>query len=317
MGLMAKNCALTVFKAENPAAVTAEKLKQFAFAPIDDLPGEEMARGWVNFDDMLDLAWGMSVPEKGNFMVFGFRIDTRRVPGPVLRKEYGKALQEELEKAQAEGKKFVSRERKKELKELVKAKLMAKTPPSPAVVDAALDRTTGQLLVSSTSSRQLESFAEHFKASFAEQEIQELNFAGLEERADALKDGLAMESFLQEIYGHSREVGWDGHTFNIAEAGEVTLQKESGETVASRNEPGSVAAGLEAGLYIRKMKVTITDENAMEWSAVIDQDFRFRLQTPAVEKAKDADPDAVLLEKLYLLQLAVGAVHELFRSRWG
>ena len=316
MGLMAKNCALTVFKAENPAAVTAEKLKQFAFAPIDDLPGEEMARGWVNFDDMLDLAWGMSVPEKGNFMVFGFRIDTRRVPGPVLRKEYGKALQEELEKAQAEGKKFVSRERKKELKELVKAKLMAKTPPSPAVVDAALDMTTGQLLVSSTSSRQLESFAEHFKASF-DQDIQELNFAGLEERADALKDGLAMESFLQEIYGHSREVGWDGHTFNIAEAGELTLQKESGETVASRNEPGSVAAGLEAGLYIRKLKVVITDENAMEWSAVIDQDFRFRLQTPAIEKAKDADPDAVLLEKLYLLQLAVGAVHELFRSRWG
>ena len=121
-----------------------------------------------------------------------------------------------------------------------------------------------------------------------------------------------MESFLQEIYGHSQDVSWDGHTFNIAEAGEVTLQKESGETVSSRNEPGSVAAGLEAGLYIRKMKLTLTDENSMEWNAVIDQDFRFRLQTPSVEKSKDADPDAVLLEKLYLIQLAVGAVHELF-----
>lgn len=316
MGLMAKNCALTVFKVENPAAVTAEKLKQFALAPIDDLPGEEMARGWVNFDDMLDPAWDMSVPEKGNFMVFGFRIDTRRVPGPVLRKEYGKALQEEQEKARAEGKQFVSRERKKELKELIKARLMAKTPPSPAVVDAALDMTTGQLLVSSTSGRQLESFAEHFKASF-DQDIQELNFAGLEERADALKDGLAMESFLQEIYGHSRDVSWDGHTFNIAKAGELTLQKESGETVASKGEPGSVAVGLEAGLYIRKLKVVITDENAMQWSVVIDRDFRFRVQAPAVEKEKDADPDAVLLEKLYLLHLAVGAVHELFRSRWG
>ncbi len=317
MGLMAKNCALTVFKVKNPAAVTTEKLKQFAFAPIDDLPGEETARGWVNFDDMLDLRWNTSVPEKGNFMVFGFRIDTRRVPGPVLKKEYGQALQDELEQARAEGKKFVSRKRKKELKELIKAKLMAKTPPSPTVVDAALDMTTGQLLVSSTSSKQLESFAEHFKASFGEQDIQELNFAGLEERADALKDGLAMESFLQEIYGHSQDVNWDGHTFTIAEAGELTLQKESGETVASKNEPGSVAAGLEAGLYITQLKLTLTDENSQEWSAVLGQDFRFRLQTPAVEKAKDADPDAVLLEKLYLIQLAVGAVHELFRSRWG
>lgn len=316
MGLMAKNCALTVFKVENPAAVTAEKLKQFAFTPIDDLPNEETARGWVNFDDILDLAWEVSVPEKGNFMVFGFRIDTRRVPAPVLKVEYEKALQEEMEKAQAEGKKFVSRERKKELKALIKAKLMAKTPPSPAVVDAALDMTTGQLLVGSTSGRQLEAFAEHFKSSFG-QDMKELTFAGLEDRADALKDGLAMESFLQEIYGHSQDVSWDGHTFNIAEAGEVTLQKESGETVSSRNEPGSVAAGLEAGLYIRKMKLTLTDESSMEWNAVIDQDFRFRLQTPSVEKSKDADPDAVLLEKLYLIQLAVGALHELFRSRWG
>lgn len=315
MGLMAKNCALTVFKVEKPAAVTAEKLKQFAFAPIDDLPGEEMARGWVNFDDMLDLAWDVSIPEKGNFMVFAFRTDTRRVPAPVLKVEYEKALQEEMEKAQAEGKKFVSRERKKELKELVKAKLMEKTPPSPSVVDAALDMTTGQLLVGSTSGKQLEAFAEYFKC-FG-QDIKELSFAGLEDREDALKESLAMETFLQEIYGHSQDVSWDGHTFNIAEAGEVTLQKESGETVSSRNEPGSVIAGLEAGLYIRKMKLLLTDENSMEWTAVIDQNFRLRLQTPSVEKSKDADPDAVLLEKLYLIQLAVGALHELFRSRWG
>lgn len=315
MGLMAKNCALTVFKVEKPAAVTAEKLKQFAFAPIDDLPGEETARGWVNFDDMLDLAWDVSIPEKGNFMVFAFRTDTRRVPAPVLKVEYEKALQEEMEKAQAEGKKFVSRERKKELKELVKAKLMEKTPPSPSVVDAALDMTTGQLLVGSTSGKQLEAFAEYFKC-FG-QDIKELSFAGLEDREDALKESLAMETFLQEIYGHSQDVSWDGHTFNIAEAGEVTLQKESGETVSSRNEPGSVIAGLEAGLYIRKMKLLLTDENSMEWTAVIDQNFRLRLQTPSVEKSKDADPDAVLLEKLYLIQLAVGALHELFRSRWG
>lgn len=315
MGLMAKNSALTVFKVENPATVTAERLKQFAFVPIDDLPGEEMARGWVNFDDMLDLNWNTSVPEKGNFMAFGLRIDTRRGPEPVLKKEYGKALQEEVEKAQAEGKKFISRERKKELKDIIKAKLMAKTPPSPAVVDAALDMTSGQLLVSSTSSRQLESFAEHFKTSFG-QDLQELNFGGLEDQSDTLKEGLAMESFLQEIYGHSQEIAWNEHTFTIAEAGELTLQKESGETVASKNEPGSVVAGLEAGLYIKKLKVSIVDDTNMEWSAVIDQDFRFRLQTPAVE-TKDAEPDAVLLEKLFLIQLAVGAFHELFRSRWG
>lgn len=315
MGLLAKNTALTVFQVENPAAVTAEKLKQFAFAPIDDLPGEETAHGWVNFDDMLDTAWATSVPEKGNFMVFGFRLDTRRVPGPVLKIEYGKALQEEQEKAQAEGKQFVSRKRKKELKELVKTKLMAKTPPSPAVVDAALDRTTGQLLVGSTSNKQLELIAEYFKTSFG-QDLRELNFAGLEAKADALKDSLAMESFLQEIYGHSQDVNGDGHTFTIAEAGELTLQKESGETVASRNEPGSVAAGLEAGLYIKKIKLSLTDENSQEWLTTIDSGFRFKLQTPPVHSLDD-DPDAVLLEKLYLIQLAVSAVHELFRSRWG
>ena len=44
MGLMAKNCALTVFKVENPAAVTAEKLKQFLKTFLRRFFGQQFKR---------------------------------------------------------------------------------------------------------------------------------------------------------------------------------------------------------------------------------------------------------------------------------
>lgn len=54
-------------------AAIPDKLKQFAFQDIDDIP-QERSFGWVNFDDMLDTTWRLSPPEKADYITFSLRL---------------------------------------------------------------------------------------------------------------------------------------------------------------------------------------------------------------------------------------------------
>ena len=71
-----------------------DKLRQYSFKDIDNLP-EERSWGWVNIDDMLDSEWITSPPEKGGYITFSLRLDTRRVSPAVLKKHTMLALREE------------------------------------------------------------------------------------------------------------------------------------------------------------------------------------------------------------------------------
>ena len=106
-----------------------EKLRQFAFLDIDDI-AEERSFGWTNFDDMLDTEWKLSPPEKADFLTFSLRLDTRRIPPAVLRKHVRLALRDEEARIKELGKKFVGRERKKEIQEQVKLRLMGRFLPN-------------------------------------------------------------------------------------------------------------------------------------------------------------------------------------------
>ena len=108
-----------------------EKLRQFAFRDLDDLP-EMQAYGWVCFEDMLDTEWRTAPPQKGNYFTFSLRLDTRRIPPAIIKKQLSLALKAEKEKMQAQGKKFISRERKKDLKEQVLLRLRQRFLPVPA-----------------------------------------------------------------------------------------------------------------------------------------------------------------------------------------
>lgn len=102
MGIMSTSSTVTRLRVLEPASNTLlssvpDKLKQFCFHPIDDTI-EERAWGWVCFDDMLDNQWHTAPPEKGEYMFFSLRIDVRRIPGSVLKKELALAFKDEEKK---------------------------------------------------------------------------------------------------------------------------------------------------------------------------------------------------------------------------
>lgn len=171
MPILKGSVTLTRFKVDDvPADVFAtlsDRLKMFAFTPIDDI-AEERSFGWTNFDDLLDIEWKQSVPQKEPYIAFSLRLDTRRIPAAVLSKENKIALSADQEKIKALGKNFVSLERKREIREQVKLRLLARTIPTPAYFEVVWHTESGAIWLGSASPKIQDMFVELFGRTFPE-----------------------------------------------------------------------------------------------------------------------------------------------------
>lgn len=170
MGLLSASCGFTRFKiTENvPSELWGQipsKLKQFAFRDIDEIP-EERAWGWVAFEDMLDVEWRSAPPDKGAYLAFAFRLDTRRIPPAVLKKHVQIALREEEQRIREQGKKFIGRDRKLELRDQVRLRLLGRFLPVPAVFDIAWNTDSNVVYLASTQTKLIELFTEYFTLTF-------------------------------------------------------------------------------------------------------------------------------------------------------
>ncbi|MFQ9867055.1 MAG: hypothetical protein ACLRWP_08635 [Bilophila wadsworthia] len=108
MGILSASCSFTRFKITEPVPKELwmeipAKLRQFAFQDIDDI-AEERGWGWTSFEDMLDMQWRSAPPEKGAYLAFALRLDTRRIPPAVLKKYVTIALREEEGRIKEQGK---------------------------------------------------------------------------------------------------------------------------------------------------------------------------------------------------------------------
>lgn len=170
MGFLNASCSFTRFRvldslSDEQWSAIPDRLKQYAFQDIDELP-EMQAHGWVCFEDMLDSAWRTAPPQKGASIVFSLRLDTRHIPAGVVKKHLALALREEKERMQAQGKQFISRERKKELKEQVLLRLRRHFLPVPAEFNVIWHTERNEVWFASTQNRMIDLFMEFFLLSF-------------------------------------------------------------------------------------------------------------------------------------------------------
>lgn len=170
MGFLRSSCSFTRYKIIEhvPSEVwqkIPEKLQQYAFQDIDHT-SQERAWGWTNFDDMLDINWNISHPEKGEYLAFALRLETRRIPPAVLKKHLAIALQEEEKNLQLIGKKYISQERKSEVYEQVRLRLLKHFLPIPAIFDVIWLTTTNIVYLSSTYTKLIDLFTSFFTLTF-------------------------------------------------------------------------------------------------------------------------------------------------------
>ena len=170
MGFVNSSCSFTRFRVLDQVSdqqwqSIPDKLRQYAFQDIDELP-EMQTYGWVCFEDMLDRAWRTAPPQKGAYLVFSLRLDTRRIPAGVIKKHVALALRDEKERMEAQGKKFISRERRKELKEQVLLRLRQRFLPVPAEFNVLWNTVSNEVWFASTQGRMIDLFMEFFLQSF-------------------------------------------------------------------------------------------------------------------------------------------------------
>lgn len=142
-----------------------ERLRGHAFRDID-ASAEERSFGWVSFENMLDADFVSAPPEKGQYLAFVLRLDTRRIPPAVVKKHLTIAMNEARQGMQEQGKKFMTKEQKLEIRDQVVLRLRARTLPIPACFDVLWDTMTNNVYLASVQPKLLELFEELFTHTF-------------------------------------------------------------------------------------------------------------------------------------------------------
>ncbi|NLY41991.1 MAG: recombination-associated protein RdgC [Desulfovibrionales bacterium] len=171
MGIMSASVGLTryrIVEQDIPTNLWSEiddRLKRNAFRDID-ASAEERSFGWVSFDNMLDPDFALCPPEKGAYLAFTLRLDTRRVPPAVLKKHVQIAMNAAMQAMREQGKRFLAKEQKEEIRDQVALRLRARSLPIPACFDVVWETTQGVVSIASTQSKLLELFEELFTHTF-------------------------------------------------------------------------------------------------------------------------------------------------------
>ncbi len=175
MGLSAGSSSFTRFSVEGEAPenfwdFVAERVTAHSFQDIDDTI-DEYSIGWVSVTDMFDSEFAYSSYAAGDYVVLSMRIDERRVSPAVLKKF---AMKEEARMKKEQEIPKLSRNVRLEIKERIRAELVRKSAPIPAIYDLCWSLNDNTLLFFSTSRKALALLEDLFKDTFELSLVQQI-----------------------------------------------------------------------------------------------------------------------------------------------
>jgi DNA recombination-dependent growth factor C len=168
MGLIYGSGSFTRYWVEGPVPedyleVFPVRISRFAFRGIDPASEQERSAGWVNILDMFDSRFRAREFVKEPCIAMGWRVDVRKVPSHALKQQ---CRETEERVRESEGLEFLSRKRRQEIKEAVKAELTKRSIPRTKTYDMIWNLRTSALLFGSVSGKVGDEFAEFFLQCF-------------------------------------------------------------------------------------------------------------------------------------------------------
>lgn len=145
-------------------AWVSERLTKNGFIPIDQ-GTDELSIGWVTPDDHRKNDF--SVPSafwRDKYLFFTLRQDKRSIPAALL-KAYQKVAEEEFLLDNPDFSR-VPKQKREEIKDLVRTSLLARTLPVPSTCDAVWDTQSKTLSIASVSAKTVDLFDSLFKKTF-------------------------------------------------------------------------------------------------------------------------------------------------------
>jgi recombination associated protein RdgC len=172
-----------------------EKLDTFSFAGVDTVE-EGSSHGWLAPDHLFDGDFNVAKVFRGRYALFGFRVDTRKVPGPLLQAHTAIAFPAALE---AEGLDKLSARQKREIKGDIKRQLLAETPPAQRAYGVFWNVKAKKIFLQNTSKGVVEAFRALFERTFdlslepLVPGLQAAHFAKSRDLLEPLKDARPLE----------------------------------------------------------------------------------------------------------------------------
>jgi hypothetical protein len=308
-------------------AATGDVAARLRAQAVPGLAGtsEVKAFGWAGFDDMLDTEFAGTPVRKGPYVCFSLRTDSRSVPASAVKRE---ARAEEKAEAAREGVERLPRARLKDIREAVKARMLAAAPISNKAVELAWDPRGRIVHVFGPADG--EGLAGLFEATFDAEAYPGVLPPSLRTAVDA--SGLDMSAGSTDVAGRPVEgtlmddVGrdfltflwWHGETgggrFGPDSAAVVSVRACAGNgrvlTFAARKDASRDARteaklSLLAGKKVDRAVVTIKGDGC-EWTATLSSGLAapVALSFPPGERIEgggesgDEDPDAAVLERI-------------------
>jgi hypothetical protein len=273
----------------------SENLQKHAFRAIDQ-GMEELSTGWVHTGNNQESAF--AVPADfwhDHYLAFTLRQDRRRIPAPLLKAYLQVAEHEFL--AENPGYAKVPRQKREEMRESVKSRLLARTLPVPSCQDAVWDIRSGILTFTSLSRTVIETFETQFKKTFPGHRLVALHpFARAENVVEeSLKPALAAanratsETVLDLIVSN-RWLGWDFLLW-------VMYRTMNGASVYQLSRPGPDEQGRPFTGYINDRLVLCGTGDNMQKITVAGPQDRFSEVRTALRQGKVINEAAILFEK--------------------
>jgi DNA recombination-dependent growth factor C len=166
VGFLSASTSVVRFVAAAPSRVEREAIAQavtrhaFREAEVGD---PRYTSGWITMHDPLLTTFTPTDLFFHQYLVVGFRFDTRLVPPKLLMLERRRL---ERERAEARGVQRIPAAERKEIKEEIASRLIAQALPSPRLLEVVWNLETGRVYFSGKVRAAREAFAECFRRTF-------------------------------------------------------------------------------------------------------------------------------------------------------
>ena len=322
----------------------SERIRKNAFQTVWRT-AEEKAAGWTGLEDPLDTEFQYASYAQGRYLLFSLRIDRKSVAPSLLRLRITEAERGKLKET---GQKKLYREQREAIREAVRLELLGRTLPVPSLFEICWSVPENTLIFCSLSDKVFEDLQELFRDSFqltlCPYTPWDSQFPQKDQPGSGTTGKTALppppafppgidpltigREFLTWLWFKSEER--NGRVL-IPGAGESEvffirrLVLESGdgeyaETVVCQGLHADLKEGKEAlrqGKKITVARLRIAHDKT-EWEFTFRADrFHFqsmKLPTLPENNGDEIDREGQLLERIYLIEKAVGTMDLLFQS---
>jgi len=328
MGFLHRGCPITRFRLHDQP--TPEQLQDATaalarngFRSIDTLP-DELAVGWVSFDDPTDSEWRTAAPERLAHLVWALRLDKRSVPAKLVDVRTRLEVKKFLERRREEIREkvlipFASKDEKAEIRDRVRASLLSQAAPVPTMADVVwlspADAAQTEIWLCSTTAGIVSQFTTLFSATFGLHPFLVLPWVPRPDNAEEWPEDIG-KRFLTWLYEHDGgaldvsgtdvAVNFEGLTI-ANEAGDVVIT-----AVTDENDSDEIKQGLANAMQVRECDLLLNISGDCYKVRVKGADFALRVE-PIFWNLDREDPDGSFADKVLSLERLFHVWDNLYR----